>query len=134
MAFTSTHPVDSYRPRQHLGTVEFRDRLLAALDCYYPNSSQELPHYDSVTVLLFIWEDDHHDLNCGNEVRRLRDVFERSYGYSTKVLEIPTGDTKKWMYDTVIQYGQGKTERDLVIVYYAGHGDYDPKVSPCLWG
>lgn len=132
MAFSSTHPIDSYHPRQHLGTTEFKARLEAALNSHYPDTGKELLHYDSVSVLLLLWEDDELDLDCGKEVGRLQDVLSKSYGYSTTVLKIPTARTEEWLYDTLIDFARGKTTRDLIIVYYAGHGVADRNRSPCL--
>ncbi|OJD14066.1 hypothetical protein AJ78_05543 [Emergomyces pasteurianus Ep9510] len=93
-----------------------------ALDAYYPADRGNLPLYDSVSVLLLLWEDDHLDLKCGNEVKRLSDIFAKSYGYSTKILRIPITYSETWLFDVLIDFARGKTARDLLIVYYAGHG------------
>ncbi|KAK2812727.1 hypothetical protein FQN50_001055 [Emmonsiellopsis sp. PD_5] len=137
MAFSTTHPADPYSPWEPMATEDFTTRLEAALDAYYPAGGDNLPHYDSVSVLLLLWEDDHLDLKCGNRVGRLRDVFAKSYGYSTKILQIPTIHSEAWLVDTFVDFAKDKTARDLLIVYYAGHSTTskpDPGASPCLWG
>ncbi|KAK2802187.1 hypothetical protein FQN51_004868 [Onygenales sp. PD_10] len=138
MAFSNTHPAEPYSPWVHMATEDFTTRLEAALDAYYPAGGDNLPRYGSVSVLLLLWEDDHLGLKCGNEVGRLRDVFAKSYGYSTKILKIPTTNPEDWLYATVVDFAKGKTARDLLILYYAGHGTTSktggPTASPCLWG
>ncbi|PGH14240.1 hypothetical protein AJ80_05979 [Polytolypa hystricis UAMH7299] len=134
MAFSPTHPINSYIPKQPLTTSGFKAKLITALSAYYPENEGELPHYDSVSVLLLLWEDDHLDLKCGNEVGRLRDIFAKLYGHSTQIVKIPTAaNHNTWLLDFFVDFVKDKTERDLVIIYYASHRDTIPNGSPCMW-
>jgi hypothetical protein len=116
-----------------LGTEEFKAKLQAAMDAHYPSDRANLPHYDSVSVLLLLWENDHLDLQCINEVERLRDVFAKSYGYSTKISRIPLVNSETWLYDAFVDCAKGKSSKDLLIVYYAGHATAIRDRSPCIW-
>lgn len=117
-----------------MSTAEFQITIDRALRAYYPENINSLPHYDSVSVLLLLWDNDHKDLRCRNEVERLSDIFRLSYGYSTKISEIPAqGNPERWLYGCFEEFSKDKTARDLLIVYYAGHGMYDKSGSPCIW-
>ncbi|PGG96554.1 hypothetical protein AJ79_09534 [Helicocarpus griseus UAMH5409] len=101
-----------------MDTRQFKSRLETAIKDSYPENKTS--NYDSVTVHLLLWDNDHLDLKRGEEVERLRDVFATHYGYSAKMSYIPITAHDNWLFDAFLEYGNDKTARDLVIVYYAG--------------
>ena len=131
---SATHPANAYGAPQHLNTQEFLARLSRALRAYYPENLSDVPHYDSVSVLLLLWDDDDEGLKCRVELECLERTFRLTYGYSTTIAEIPskTSCSETWLSEKVADFTRGKTRRDLVIVFYAGHGEATAD-NPCIW-
>ena len=77
--------------------------------------------YNTVHVLLVSWEED--DLKVIDEVEELEKVFDRTYGFCTERYQIPSDNsqlqaTRRW----IDFLDHAKSKKDLLIIYYAGHG------------
>ena len=90
--------------------------------------------YNRVKVLLLKWEDD--DLQINDEVNRLAYVFSArrpdGYNFITESWSIPSGleegdDPEDLLNNRLLQFRRGATERDLLILYYGGHGRGTPQ-------
>ena len=78
--------------------------------------------YEKIGVLCITWADD--DMQCkGNEVDRLRGIFERSFGYETELFEIPSKRCRTALKCKLSNFCYRYDNPDyLMIVYYGGHG------------
>lgn len=149
--WTSTHPLDSYRP-SYISVEEFKERLEHSLRDYYGDNPRAL-HYRSVRVLLVFWDIDKDNqlivhrpigskedppLNIGNFVGRLEDVFTRSYKYKVNKLELQSQlsqdpSPQESLTEVLRAQLDNIDENDLAIVYYVGHGQMagnDLKIYP----
>ncbi|RSL97746.1 hypothetical protein CEP52_010696 [Fusarium oligoseptatum] len=89
MAFTSTHPRDAWRPSS-MTIDEFQAAITDACRNYYDESSRNRL-YDKTRVLAVYWEMDEGS-GLGNQARRVRDLFQGSYGYNVELLAIQMQD------------------------------------------
>ncbi|RSL55195.1 hypothetical protein CEP53_007197 [Fusarium sp. AF-6] len=122
MAFTSTHPRDTWRPSS-MTIDEFQAAITDACRNYYDESSRNRL-YDKTRVLAVYWEMDEGS-GLGNQARRVRDLFQGSYGYDIELLAIQMQDPDP---DATItshlrRLLDGLKEGDLAIFYYIGRGD-----------
>jgi hypothetical protein len=77
--------------------------------------------YKGVYVLIFLWQDD--DLNVKNEVKELKDVFERYYRFTVAISVIPSRRPYHHVKNEIEKLHNVLSRNDcLVIVYYSGHG------------
>ncbi|KAJ4307545.1 hypothetical protein N0V84_012655 [Fusarium piperis] len=124
MAFSSSHPADAWRPTD-MNIADFQTAITDACRNYYGDSSRNRL-YDKMRVLAVHWEADGSSGLCiGNLARRVRDLFQRSYGYAVELLSIRADDADP---DATISHNLHRMlhdlkEDDLAIVYYIGHGD-----------
>ncbi|KAL8772817.1 MAG: hypothetical protein Q9209_002162 [Squamulea sp. 1 TL-2023] len=113
---------------------EFQRRLKDACD-YSVASIARTKSYNSVKVLLLYWTED--DLKVANETECLRDAFEKGYGYSCEIAQIPARgphDPQLWLNQKLMNFMNNADHNDLLIFYYAGHaraGVYGTE-GPCL--
>lgn len=126
-----THP-DKY-DYQHVETLEvFANDLNQALKGSFPQNGNP---YTAVHVLLLRWTDD--DLQVQSEITKLRKVFERQFRFTTEEWQIPSepgnGPTRALqskLYDFQDSHQSGS---ELLIVYYGGHGEADPRRGRSIW-
>ena len=85
--------------------------------------------YSHVNVLLLQWEDD--DLMVGSEIDGLEDVFATRCHFATHRWYIPSHDPEDSLINRILEFKRGKTDKDLLILYYGGHAGGDPQ--ECIW-
>lgn len=85
--------------------------------------------YSHVDVLLLQWEGD--DLKVDSEIKELQRVFSRMCNFTTHTWSIPSTDPEDNLIHRILQFKKGKTEKDLLILYYGGHAGGDPQ--ECIW-
>ena len=82
--------------------------------------------HQKAEVLLLRWANDSDDLATGEEVNRLRAVFEKQFKYHThtKLLNTKTGPNLQVQINAIIAtfVAEHSGPHTLLIVYYAGHG------------
>ena len=81
--------------------------------------------YSNVDVLLLQWESD--DLKVDSEVQELEHVFATRCRFKTHRWSIPSIDPEDSLIHRILQFKKGKTENDLLILYYGGHAGGDPQ-------
>ena len=85
--------------------------------------------YSNVDVLLLQWEGD--DLKVDSEIKELEKVFVTRCHFTTHRWSIPSIDPEDSLIHRILQFKKGKTENDLLILYYGGHAGGDPQ--ECFW-
>ena len=85
--------------------------------------------YSHVDVLLLQWEGD--DLNVGSEIGKLEYVLATGCNFTTHRWSIPSIDPEENLLSRISQFKKGKTEEDLLILYYGGHAGGNPQ--ECIW-
>ena len=90
---------------------------------------QTLSVYDNVEVLLLQWKDD--DLLVNTEVDRLEKVFAEKCNFTTRRWTIPSADSEDELIRRILDFRKGKTQNDLLILYYGGHAGGD--AQECIW-
>ena len=85
--------------------------------------------YSNVDVLLLQWESD--DLKVDGEIKELEHVFATRCNFTTHRWRIPSVDPEDSLIHRILQFKRGKTEKDLLILYYGGHAGGDPQ--ECIW-
>lgn len=103
------------------GVDDFQAAMADACRNYYEATTRP---YNTTRVLAVFWEKD-EKLGLGDQVRRVRDLFQRSYGYDVELLAIKMQDPNP---DVTIAFNLGRLlgglkEGDLAIFYYIGNGD-----------
>ena len=85
--------------------------------------STQKRQYERVTAILISWADD--ELGVASEIDRLKVLLEQHLGYSTQRYHIPSINSAAELADRLTSFVKecAAGERDLVIVYYGGHGD-----------
>ncbi|KAJ4132842.1 hypothetical protein NW754_015656 [Fusarium falciforme] len=119
MAFTPTHPYNAWRAST--GVAEFQATMADACRNYYEATTRP---YNKTRVLAVCWEKDEIS-GLGTQARRVRDLFQQSYGYDVELLVIQMQDPNP---DATISFNLGRLlsglkEGDLAIFYYIGNGD-----------
>ncbi|KAL8754111.1 MAG: hypothetical protein Q9199_004578 [Rusavskia elegans] len=93
----------------------------AALGHYQP---QRTKYYNAVTVLMLLWQDD--DLGCLAEVKQFSASLQSHFGYKVQLFFIPSirpeASLCRAISDFLYDYG---SSGNLVMLFYAGHGDPD---------
>ncbi len=133
-AWSVTHPGSSYVP-QYMTQDELKQKLDEALNNFYDGSGDQAPpRYTAVRVLMTIWDNDREDLKCGRELARLRDVFEKSYGYDCEVFELPTKhtDAQLELGARMVALARDASPNELIIFYYCGHATFTDD-KPCIF-
>ena len=91
--------------------------------------SRPVSPYSNVDVLLLQWEGD--DLQVDSEIKELDHVFASRCHFTTHRWDIPSIDPEESLINRILQFKRGKTENDLLILYYGGHAGGDPQ--ECIW-
>jgi hypothetical protein len=90
--------------------------------------------YATVHALMISWEAD--DLRTEHEISKLKETFEKTYGYTTNHYKIPSSDSPEFDLDLVLSqtnYHHGRNEDGLLIIYYGGHGELEKRTSHAIW-
>ncbi|UPK90772.1 hypothetical protein LCI18_001707 [Fusarium solani-melongenae] len=119
MAFTPTYPYNAWRAST--GVTEFQAIMADTCHNYYYGTTRP---YNKMRVLAVCWEK-YEISGLGTQARRVRDVFQQSYGYDVELLVIQMQDPDP---DATISFNLGRLlsglkEGDLAIFYYIGNGD-----------
>ena len=85
--------------------------------------------YSNVDVLLLQWEDD--NLMVDGEIKELEEVFARRCNFATHRWSIPSTDPEGKLINRILEFKWGKTDNDLLILYYGGHAGGDSQ--RCIW-
>ncbi|KAL8645949.1 MAG: hypothetical protein Q9226_007070 [Calogaya cf. arnoldii] len=114
------HP-DRY-DHDHISNLEvFSQDLQKAITNSFPRPKTS---YVSVNVLLLRWTED--DLNVQQELTALKSVFENQYRFVTEQWHIPSKNSTRALQTKLYDFQNfHQSEDELLIVYYAGHGDPD---------
>jgi hypothetical protein len=90
--------------------------------------------YDAVYALLISWAET-DDAKIADEVEAVRNLFESDFGFVVSKYAIPSDRSGANLQHTLttlcIQNGEGKN--NLLILYYAGHGDASPEKRRAVW-
>ncbi len=116
---------------EHVENLEvFTQDLKRALDGTFPRDAYP---YSSVNVLLLSWEAD--DLDVASEISQLRRVFEWHFRFKAEEWRIPSGpNPTRALQDKLYAFQDAhQSEQELLIVYYAGHGEADPRRGRSIW-
>lgn len=100
----------------------------------FKNSFPRNANYDLVTALLVYWEDD--DLGCEAEVHKLRDLLKETFNYVTKILKLPRRFPDMVLQaeiNIVVVNSDKEKKRNLIMVYYGGHGKPDDTRKGSVW-
>ena len=107
----------------------FTDDLKQALKGSFPRSAHP---YTAVYVLLLRWADD--DLRVQSEIDQLRIVFDRRFHFETEEWQIPSSNPTRSLQNKLFHLQDAhQSESELLIVYYAGHGEADPRRGRSIW-
>ena len=126
MAFSSTHPSNAYSNQPTLSIAEFQQELKKACDYSFPSIYSK--QYRQVKVLLLYWDTDHLGLNVWKETERLHDTFSHGYQYNCEIDQIPAQGSitsQLWLTRKLTRWAENTDEQDLLILYYAGHGQHN---------
>ncbi|KAL8996885.1 MAG: hypothetical protein Q9169_003696 [Polycauliona sp. 2 TL-2023] len=85
--------------------------------------------YSDVSVLLLRWAAD--NLGVIEEVTKLRDLFRDRFNFAVEIWDIPSEDPEDELTAKILQFRKGRGRGSLILLYYAGHGDGDPR--QCIW-
>ena len=92
-----------------------------------------LSKYHRVQVLLVQWRDE--DLDVDEEVGKLEAVFScgypKGYNFFTQRYRIPNDNPEDQLTHHLLEFRKGATDKDLLIVYYAGHAGGSSQ--KCIW-
>lgn len=99
--------------------IEAANKALARAYPHPPAGSNQ--RYSQVSVLLLRWKRD--DLGVISELRKLQEVFEKSYGYDTESFDIPEDDPETALVCRVLGFRSKARPGHLLIIYYGGHSD-----------
>lgn len=94
-------------------------------------SSSSRTRYQSVEVVLALWEEDDDFQAVNSAVRELADVLGQYYHYTFEILLIPSPSESckspgRWLYRKLHDFVENSDQRDVLkIVFYAGHSFLD---------
>lgn len=134
MASSSTHPPSAYSNQPTLTIAEFQRELTKA--CNYSLPSPNSKQYRQIKVLLLYWDTDHLGLNVWKETERLAETFLRGYRYDAEIDQIPAQgalDAQLWLSQRLLRWADNTDQRDLLILYYAGHGRHNKNPPESHW-
>jgi hypothetical protein len=96
----------------------------------FPRTQQP---YTAVHALMISWEED--DLRTEHEISKLREIFEKTYGYTTNHYKIPSSEPAVELDFELSKtnYHHGRNEDGLLIIYYGGHGELEKRTSHAIW-
>ena len=81
--------------------------------------------YTAVTALLLYWKE--NDLNPEREVDAIRELFQTDFGFTSLTFPIPSQSAQLELNREITAFVARCSNRvdNLIIIYYAGHGDMD---------
>ncbi len=93
--------------------------------------SRKFSSYDSVHVLLLLWEED--EAFFGDDLAGLENVFKSVYHYNTETYRIRTLQPESDLRTHIADFMQhNSSPSSLLILYYAGHVKFSPKTGEAL--
>lgn len=122
-----TNPIDSYRPKPHMTEAELVEAFKSAVSSFPEKFNKRSTFYQSVTAFVVTWDGDFDPEWYKEEMKwaqRMLDVFAKTYHYKTERIVLddkdinPPATLTKAIHDATAN----KTENDLVIFVYSGHG------------
>src|SRR6266516_3644906 len=127
-ATTLTH--DTSRVNYHVQDIHgFVKKVEQAAIAAFPNKNST--RYSGVFALLLSWEED--DLNVITEIKALKEVFNKLYGFVTEEWKIPSDDSHGELGDRLRKFTKAYAKDDsLLIIYYGGHGFLN-KARQSVW-
>ena len=118
--------VEYHRP--HVDLEKVLEDINGAVKSSFPSRTTR---YDAVYVLLLRWEED--DLGTAAEIQKLQEVFQNSYHFMTESWQIPSVASYIRLNQKVLDFQMDKSENDLLILYYGGHGINVPHHNDSVW-
>lgn len=92
--------------------------------------------YKAAHAILISWADA-DDKEIANEVKLVRSLFEEQFGFNVSEYLIPSEDPElnlqRILIDICMSYNRGHDANDLLVFYYAGHGDANPDQGRAIW-
>ena len=121
-----THPVT--KDFDHKSWNAFaKDLTIACASIFPPNPI----HYYKVHALLLNWAAD--DLGTGVELQDLGRQLRSQFNFTTEFWKIPSQDSENELEKKLSRIkGELEGEGNLLIVYYGGHGKWDPR-NRSIW-
>ena len=123
-----SYPQDAENHQQHVQLEQVINDIDCAVRASFPKKPSQ---YDAVHVLLLRWEAD--DLQTSSEVEDLERVFQKTYGFKTETWLIPSASSHNSLNRRILDFQTDKSERDLLILYYGGHGIGDSHNFDSIW-
>ncbi len=122
------------RPQPNGNSTEVHPSVPMQMQAQLDESARTRPPrpispYNHVDVLLLQWEGD--DLKVDSETKELEHVFATRCHFTTHRWSIPSIDPEDNLIHRILQFKRGKTEEDLLILYYGGHAGGD--AQECIW-
>ena len=110
---------------------DFAKDLDQALEKSFPSKGG--PHlYSAVHVLLLRWVDD--DLQVQTEISKLQSVLANQFLFQVEQWQIPSTSPTRALQTKLYDFQEAyQDENELLIVYYGGHGDADPRRGRSIW-
>ena len=88
--------------------------------------------YTAVHVLLLRWLDD--DLEVQTEISKLQSVFANDFFFQVEQWQIPSMNPTRALQTKLYSFQEAhQDEKELLIVYYGGHGDADTRRGRSIW-
>ncbi|KAK2794571.1 hypothetical protein FQN52_008152 [Onygenales sp. PD_12] len=113
-------------PPEGMTCEELQTILEQSLRSMYPVLPQDAKRYDSVFVLLLLWDVSVLGMDMiQSDVENLARIFEVLYSYTVSVRKIPTfffEDPQAWVMRMLGDLMGGNVEDALIIIYYVGYG------------
>lgn len=74
------------------------------------------------------------DLQVQPEVTKLKDVFAEQFSFQVEEWQIPSIDPTRTLQTKLYNFQNAhQSEKELLIVYYGGHSEADPRRGRSLW-
>lgn len=121
-----THPIT--KDFDHKTWTAFANDLTSACASFFPPNKIQ---YHTVHALLLNWEFD--DLGTEVELQALGEQLRRQFNFATEFWKIPTQESENELEKKMSQVKAGlEGEGNLLIVYYGGHGQWNPR-NRSIW-
>ncbi|OCK80678.1 hypothetical protein K432DRAFT_297177 [Lepidopterella palustris CBS 459.81] len=132
-------PIDNGEATSSASQSKLSDEEKAALErasemqlCWDESIARnmDLPdYYRNVAVLMIKWSDELDELKTRAEVEELEALFQNSFNYNTKVVELNVSKKPQHQLNTHLNVFVEEHDGpdNLMIVYYTGHGKYRDK-------
>lgn len=121
-----THPLT--QDFEHHDWNAFTQNLTNACNSVFPRTATR---YTNVHVLLMNWVDD--DLQTDSELNDLESQWKSQFNFTTEIWRIPSLDAENKLEQKLswVKADHGESGK-LLIVYYGGHGSWDPN-NRSIW-